>query len=56
MLFRSELLAELVVHYASKHALVNMGIDLEDDPRIAENQAPQAFGSKYCEPPKGWQG
>ena len=53
---RGELLAELVVHYASKHALVNMGIDLEDDPRIAENQAPQAFGSKYCEPPKGWQG
>ena len=53
---RGNLLAELVIYYASKDALINMGIDLEDDPRISENQAPQAFGTKYCEPPKGWQG
>jgi asparagine N-glycosylation enzyme membrane subunit Stt3 len=53
---RGNLLTELVIYYASKDALINMGIDLEDDPRIAENQAPQAFGTKYCEPPKGWQG
>ena len=53
---RGTLLTELVVYYASKDALINMGIDLDEDPRIAEHQAPQAFGKKYCEPPKGWQG
>lgn len=53
---RGEILTELVMYYASKNALIDMGIDLEDDPRIAEHPAPQAFGTKYCQPPQGWQG
>ncbi len=53
---RGALLTELVTYYASKDALVKMGIDLQEEPRIAECPAPQAFGGKYCEPPKGWQG
>ena len=53
---RGVLVTELVVYYATKTALEKMGIDLVEDPRIAEHPAPQAFGTKYCVPPKGWQG
>ena len=53
---RGDVLTELVAFYASREALLGMGVDLQEDSRIAVSQAPQAFGSKYCQPPKGWQG
>ena len=47
---------ELVLYYATREALFKMGVDLEDEPRIAEPSLPQPFGGTYCQPPKGWQG
>jgi hypothetical protein len=47
---------ELVMYYATREALFKMGVDLEDEPRIAESPLPQPFGGRYCQPPKGWQG
>ena len=54
---KGDLLTEIVTYYASKTALVDMGLDLDEDPRVSEEpQMPKAFKSKYCEPPKGWVG
>ena len=55
---RGTIVTELVLHYATKEALFKMGLDLQDEPRIAEEAPlPKAFGKGiYCEPPKGWQG
>jgi hypothetical protein len=54
---KGELLAEIVSYYASREALETMGIDLSDSPRVTEEEKkPQAFGSKYCQPPTGWVG
>lgn len=54
---KGDLLTEIVTFYASKTALVDMGLDLDEDPRVSEEpQMPKAFKSKYCEPPKGWVG
>lgn len=50
---KGKLVGELVMYYASHDALVNMGIDMVDLPKIAE--MPKAFGN-YCQPPKGWVG
>lgn len=52
---KGKLVGELVMYYASHDALVNMGIDMADLPKIAE--MPKAFGnSQYCQPPKDWRG
>lgn len=55
---KDSLLTEIVVYYASENALVDMGIDLNETPRMAEedDKMPKAFNSKYCQPPKGWVG
>lgn len=54
---KGEFITELVTYYASREALEKMGVDLENEPRIAVNPpTPQAFGRKYCQPPKGWNG
>jgi hypothetical protein len=54
---KGKLLTEIVIYYASSEALKNMGVDLNDTPKIAEGHAPKAFGnSQYCQPPRGWQG
>lgn len=55
---RGTIVTELVLHYATKEALFKMGLDLQDEPRIAEEAPlPKAFGSgNYCQPPKDWQG
>lgn len=54
---KGTLLTELVSYYASREALETMGIDLSDSPRVTEeDKKPKAFGSKYCQPPKGWVG
>jgi hypothetical protein len=45
-------LTEMVMYYASKEALVEMGVDIAPKPKVAA--MPQAFG--YCTPPKGWVG
>jgi hypothetical protein len=52
---KGKLVGELVMYYASYEALVSMGIDMTDLPKIAE--MPKAFGNgNYCQPPKGWVG
>lgn len=51
-----DVLTELTIYYASLEGLTNMGIDLSEEPKIAEDQLPQAFNSKYCQPPIGWNG
>ena len=53
-----EILTELVVYYSTLEALARMGVDLSDEPQIAEDELPQAFKktSKYCRPPTGWNG
>lgn len=54
---RGKIIAEVVIYYATKDALANMGIDLTETPVIAHDEKPKAFGnSQYCQPPKGWQG
>jgi hypothetical protein len=55
---RGTIVTELVMHYATKEALFKMGLDLQDEPRIAEEAPlPKAFGNgNYCQPPKDWQG
>ncbi len=54
---KGDLLTEIVTYYASKTALVDMGLDLDEDPRVSEEpQMPKAFKSSYCQPPKGWVG
>ena len=53
-----EILTELVVYYSTLEALARMGVDLSDEPQIAEDELPQAFKktSNYCRPPTGWNG
>jgi hypothetical protein len=54
---KGNLLTEIVTYYASREALESMGIDMTDSPRVSdEDLKPKAFGSKYCQPPKGWVG
>ena len=53
---KGDLLVEMSVYYASKEALVEMGVDLQNTPKIAKEPVmPKAFGN-YCTPPKGWNG
>lgn len=53
---KGDMLVEMSVYYASKEALVEMGVDLQNTPKIAKEPAmPKAFGN-YCTPPKGWNG
>ena len=55
---KDSLLTEIVVYYASGPALFDMGIDLNETPRMAEedDKMPKPFNPKYCQPPKGWVG
>jgi len=54
---RGKVVAELVLYYATTDALLGMGVDLTETPKIAEVKAPKAFGdSGYCQPPKNWRG
>jgi len=53
---KGDMLVEMSVYYASKEALVEMGVDLQKTPKIAKEPVmPKAFGN-YCTPPKGWNG
>jgi hypothetical protein len=53
---KGDMLVEMSVYYASKEALVEMGVDLQNTPKIAKEPImPKAFGN-YCIPPKGWNG
>jgi hypothetical protein len=53
---KGDMLVEMSVYYASKEALVEMGVDLQNTPKIAKEPAmPKACGN-YCTPPKGWNG
>jgi len=53
---KGDMLVEMSVYYASKEALVEMGVDLQNTPKIAKDPVmPKAFGN-YCTPPKGWNG
>jgi hypothetical protein len=53
---KGDMLVEMSVYYASKEALVEMGVDLQNIPKIAKEPVmPKAFGN-YCTPPKGWNG
>jgi hypothetical protein len=53
---KGDMLVEMSVYYASKEALVEMGVDLQNTPKIAKEPVmPKAFGN-YCTPPKGWNG
>ena len=54
---RGKIVAEVIMYYATKDALINMGLDLTETPVIAHDEKPKAFGnSQYCQPPKGWIG
>lgn len=46
------LIGEMIIYYASKSALIEMGVDVSSKKQIG---MPQAFGD-YCKPPKGWVG
>ena len=53
---KGDMLVEMSMYYASKEALVEMGVDLQNTPKIAKEPVmPKAFGN-YCTPPKGWNG
>ena len=53
---KGDMLVEMSVYYASKEALIEMGVDLQNTPKIAKDPVmPKAFGN-YCTPPKGWNG
>lgn len=53
---KGDMLVEMNMYYASKEALVEMGVDLQNTPKIAKEPVmPKAFGN-YCTPPKGWNG
>ena len=54
---KGDLLTEVVIYYASKDALLGMGIDLSENPKVSEEESmPKAFNTKYCQPPKNWNG
>ena len=53
---KGDMLVEMSMYYASKEALLEMGVDLQNTPKIAKEPVmPKAFGN-YCTPPKGWNG
>ncbi len=49
---RGDQIADHELHYASRNALLGMGVDLYPKPAI--EQMPSAFDRKFAEPPKGW--
>jgi hypothetical protein len=49
-----EILTEIIFYYATKDALIAMGVDLDESPKVAD-ALPSAFGD-YCKPPTGWRG
>ena len=53
---RGKMICESVIYYASKEALLDMGVDMSDSTYIGtpKDTMPQAFGTKYCKPPVGW--
>jgi hypothetical protein len=46
------LICEMTIYYASKIALMEMGVDMSSKKQVG---MPKAFGD-YCKPPKGWVG
>jgi len=46
------MVCEMTMYYASKDALVEMGVEVKPKKQVG---MPQAFGN-YCTPPKGWNG
>jgi hypothetical protein len=46
------LIGEMTIYYASKAALIEMGVDVSPKKQVG---MPKAFGD-YCKPPKGWAG
>lgn len=46
------LICEMTIYYASKAALIEMGVDVSPKKQVG---MPKAFGD-YCKPPKGWAG
>jgi hypothetical protein len=46
------LICEMTIYYASKSALIEMGVDVSSKKQVG---MPKAFGD-YCKPPKGWNG
>lgn len=51
----SEEVFEMSLYYASREALEKAGVDFSTTKPIASG-LPQAFGNKYCTPPKGYKG
>lgn len=49
---KGTLISEMTIYYASKSALIEMGVDVSSKKQVG---MPQAFG-EYCKPPKGWNG
>jgi hypothetical protein len=51
-------ISEMVLYYASRESLIEMGLDLSDRPSIGltQDKLPKAFGNPYCPPPTGWTG
>jgi hypothetical protein len=51
-----KILTEIVFYYATKEALISMGVNLNEATRVAD-PLPSAFGeTKYCKPPTNWRG
>lgn len=46
-----ELLSELIIYYTSEEGLKALGVPLTKEKEIV---FPNAFGNKYCKPPKNW--
>lgn len=49
---RGDQIADVGVHYASRNALLSMGIDLYPKPAI--EKLPSAFDRQFAKPPAGW--
>jgi hypothetical protein len=49
---RGILIGEMTIYYASKTALIEMGVNVSPKKQVG---MPKAFGD-YCKPPKGWKG
>lgn len=49
------ILTEIVFYYATRDALEQMGVDLDEVPKVSDH-LPSPFGENYCNPPKGWNG
>jgi hypothetical protein len=51
-----DILTEIIFYYATKDALISMGVDFDESPKLGE-PLPSAFGeTNYCKPPTGWRG